>query len=408
MDCRELERNELVEKYVSGHLDPALEDDFEIHLLECPRCQQAVEVLQNVAHDLAERAHEVRSQSSSRKAGFRWQWAAALPAVVIVGLVGGYYLVRAPKPDATAQNSQVALNSSVSAEVNERPSPAQAATSSASNTESHPEAVQHAVPAGAGNKQPPQVPSSPGAQSSQSSVVKSAAGKSAPQSVLPPTPSSEPNRPEIVSTPPSSEGSHSAVQSAEKAGSAQESEEVASERFRLGVVQPPAYTFSGFSGTKTRTGKGGKSDVFKTLNDGKPSQANLAIARGLFQKGMQAYVEGRYNTAADFLEQAVPADPSAPETNFFLGICKLMLSRPAEAVDPLKNALADEKSPYVQPAHYYLAKAYVQTNHLAEAEVEFRSAAATPGRLRTEANSMLSRVQALRAVLENQAAPSHP
>jgi len=42
MECQELQHSELAEKYVSGQLDPATQDQFEMHILDCPACQQRV------------------------------------------------------------------------------------------------------------------------------------------------------------------------------------------------------------------------------------------------------------------------------------------------------------------------------------------------------------------------------
>jgi anti-sigma factor RsiW len=43
MQCQELHRDELAEKYLNGQLDPAAQDEFEIHLLECVQCLRQVE-----------------------------------------------------------------------------------------------------------------------------------------------------------------------------------------------------------------------------------------------------------------------------------------------------------------------------------------------------------------------------
>ena len=87
MDCRQLDRNEVAEKYLKGHLDPALQDDFETHILECASCLETVEALQYARDDLAERAHLLRSRPSGQKVWFRWQWLAVVSVLVISGIV---------------------------------------------------------------------------------------------------------------------------------------------------------------------------------------------------------------------------------------------------------------------------------------------------------------------------------
>jgi hypothetical protein len=51
---------------------------------------------------------------------------------------------------------------------------------------------------------------------------------------------------------------------------------------------------------------------------------------------------------------------------------------------------------WVQPAHYFLAKALLQTHHLAAAENELVAAAAETGQWTEPAKNELSRLQALR------------
>lgn len=84
MVCRDVEKNDLAEKYLNGQLDPATEDDFELHILECRNCQDFLEALQAVRDDLAAHAHEIRSHSTFTRGHLRWAWVgvAALFAMV--------------------------------------------------------------------------------------------------------------------------------------------------------------------------------------------------------------------------------------------------------------------------------------------------------------------------------------
>ncbi len=419
MDCQELDRKELAEKYVSGQLDPALQDEFETHILECPRCLRTLEVLQNVRDDLADRAHEIRAHSSVQRVRFRWQWVAAVPVLLIAGVVGVYQLVHTPQhaPSVSQQNSQPASNSTPSAAASTLTPDAQPRlgheTIDLTKTEIHQAAAPVPSSEQAASKQPTHpAPSLSIGQAPDSSTAKSSNSPEGSRAAV----NSESNKPGVANLPP---GSHDTMVSSgsvkDKSGGlvtasrpASENDEVAKERFRLGIVQPPPYTFSGFASAKPPGGKGSKSGLGKALDapGGKPGQPNSSeIARGLFQKAMDAYLEQRYSAAASLLEDAAQVEPKASDVNFFLGICRIMLAKPEDAVAPLENVLADEKSTYAQSAHYYLAKAYVQTDHLPEAEVQLQAAAAMPGRLRSEASSMLSRVQALRATQGKQEPP---
>ncbi len=167
------------------------------------------------------------------------------------------------------------------------------------------------------------------------------------------------------------------------------------ELYRLGMMQAPPYTFSGLVGGE-KLPRSGKSNTYST--EGLPSGAG----RVMFQNAMNAYIDARYNEAADFLENAVRLEPTAPDINFYLGVCKLLVGRPQESITPLTNAAAAGNSPFLQSSHYYLAKAYIQSIKLAEAETELRRAIAVPGRLTADAKALLTRLQTLREQIEKQ------
>ena len=168
------------------------------------------------------------------------------------------------------------------------------------------------------------------------------------------------------------------------------SERAGAELFKLGAVQAPAYTFSGVS-SSAKDPKLGRGLGATRAPD------NTATGRDLFRTGMTQYVQRHYAEAANMLEGAVQAEPKAADSNFYLGVCKLMLDRPADAIRPLRMALAAGQTQYSQPAHFYLAKALLQTGKLDEAESEFREAAVMPGRLSSEALTLHDRLHAVRS-----------
>src|SRR5215470_9426508 len=89
MDCSNIDRNELAEEYLNGALDEANQNDFEIHILDCQKCLQAVEMLQFVRFDLTDRAPAIRSQTPPQTHWwFRWQWALVACSLMIVGVWG--------------------------------------------------------------------------------------------------------------------------------------------------------------------------------------------------------------------------------------------------------------------------------------------------------------------------------
>ena len=63
---------------------------------------------------------------------------------------------------------------------------------------------------------------------------------------------------------------------------------------------------------------------------------------------------------------------------------------------PLKEVLDAPASSFTQSAHFFLAKAYLQTSRLEDAEREMQAAAALIGSLTTEAQSLAARIHSLR------------
>jgi TolA-binding protein len=115
---------------------------------------------------------------------------------------------------------------------------------------------------------------------------------------------------------------------------------------------------------------------------------------------MTAYVEGRYDGAIGFLQSAVQREKKTDDVNFYLGVSQILAGHPQEAAIPLGKVIALENSAYMQSAHYYLGKAYVQQMKLNQAESEFRAAAALPGRVTADSRALIARIVALRAQLE--------
>src|SRR3954471_12925863 len=84
MFCRDLEENQIAEKYLNCQLNEAAQDEFELHILECEHCQSSLELLQSVRDDLISRAHELRTYSPAAPRRVRWTWVTAAALVVLV------------------------------------------------------------------------------------------------------------------------------------------------------------------------------------------------------------------------------------------------------------------------------------------------------------------------------------
>jgi tetratricopeptide (TPR) repeat protein len=395
MQCQELHRDELAEKYLNGQLDPAAQDEFEIHLLECVQCLRQVEAVQNLRQELDERAHQIRAYSQVEHSRFRWKWiTVAAFSLVICGL-GAIELGR--------------MKSSKSA-VTHVPAPASAASSASSSPSSSAPLTADNRPVNSRNyinftpndsrvtrDKAPSTGSSPStglnlkSQRARSNLVNVDGADATDNSVNGVRSSVSPAVAPSGEVPPASAKSQTP-----EIGS----DETAKELFRLGTVQAPPYTFSGFASS---SGHGASLDPGAL--SGKPGRSPNSQARPFFRDAMDAYVDKRYADATDLLEQAAKAEPNATDVNFYLGVCRLLRAKPTDSIAPLQavlvnvnaNAKANDTSPWAQAAHFYLAKAYIQIGDLADAETQLQSAATLRGRLSAEARSELTRLQAVRA-----------
>src|SRR5215472_13216007 len=88
MECQVPIQTEVVEKYLNRQLDEAAEEEFEVHILDCPDCSSTLEALLIVRGDLLERAAEIRLQKSGWISRRNWRiiglaFACTMAAIVI-------------------------------------------------------------------------------------------------------------------------------------------------------------------------------------------------------------------------------------------------------------------------------------------------------------------------------------
>jgi TolA-binding protein len=176
-----------------------------------------------------------------------------------------------------------------------------------------------------------------------------------------------------------------------------------SEIAKLAIVVPLPYTFSGASHSQFakpgRLQPGHEPASSVAGGPGANSQAGTTgfeDAPDLFQAAMSSYVDKDYVSAANLLNRALELDPEMAQASLYLGICRLLQGKREDAVEPLKSASNQKRAAIAQPAHFYLAKAYLQLGRIGDAEIELQSAANLPGRLSGEANGLLQRLQAIR------------
>jgi tetratricopeptide (TPR) repeat protein len=119
---------------------------------------------------------------------------------------------------------------------------------------------------------------------------------------------------------------------------------------------------------------------------------NEAAAR--FDAAMRRYVARDYAGAIPDLSAAARLSPSAPHVSFFLAICQLLTDQLDVAVAGLQNTIVLGDSPYLEEAHYYLAKARLRQGDVRAAQTELKRTIELRGQLEADARRLLAQVEA--------------
>jgi len=109
-----------------------------------------------------------------------------------------------------------------------------------------------------------------------------------------------------------------------------------------------------------------------------------------FRRGMEAYVAGRYEEAADWLRRSAEAAPRNGEVPFYLGVSLLMLEDAEGAAAALRTAV--EHVPSSALYRWYLAQAELKRGRVEAAEVELNRIVESGREYTDEAQRMLQRI----------------
>jgi tetratricopeptide (TPR) repeat protein len=139
----------------------------------------------------------------------------------------------------------------------------------------------------------------------------------------------------------------------------------------LALVQPPAYAPSLLRGTQD------------------------AAARR-FREAMLHYARGDFAAAKAGLEAAAALDPQASDIAFFLGAATLLIDQPEPAIEQLRRTIALGQSPYLEEAHFFLAKAHLKLGDVDAATAQLEEAIRMGGEREQEARVVLQQLRALR------------
>lgn len=116
-----------------------------------------------------------------------------------------------------------------------------------------------------------------------------------------------------------------------------------------------------------------------------------------FRRGMENYRNAKYTSAVDNLLGARTLDPGAAHISFFLGVSQLMAGQDDAAVESLRATIALGDSPYLEEAHFYLAKAFLRRKDLRGAERELNQVIHLGGiRKGAEASRLLVEIERIK------------
>ena len=136
---------------------------------------------------------------------------------------------------------------------------------------------------------------------------------------------------------------------------------------QLGAIEPPAY-----SPLRLRS--------------------NATDAQREFRSAMALYAAKNYAEAASGLRRAV-ALPGAPvDARFYLGVCELQTGRVQDAAAAFERVIAFGESPYLEDAHFFLAKARIRQRDATAARTELQRVIALEGDRRKEAVQLMSQL----------------
>jgi TolA-binding protein len=122
----------------------------------------------------------------------------------------------------------------------------------------------------------------------------------------------------------------------------------------------------------------------------------LDEAERRFRDAMRFYVRKDYAGARTELRAAAELDRERPDIAFFQGICELLTGEPVAAVAALRRTITSGESPYLEDAHFYLAKAHLRRGDLAAAASQLDTTIRLHGEREQETRELLRRLEALR------------
>jgi tetratricopeptide (TPR) repeat protein len=118
-------------------------------------------------------------------------------------------------------------------------------------------------------------------------------------------------------------------------------------------------------------------------------------AAARYEAAMKQYQQRNYIAAVTGLSAAARLDADAPHIQFFLGISRLMAGQPDAAIESLGRTIALGDSPFIEEAHYFLAKSYLQLGDVRGADRELTQTIELRGEREAEAQQLRDQLRRL-------------
>jgi TolA-binding protein len=116
-------------------------------------------------------------------------------------------------------------------------------------------------------------------------------------------------------------------------------------------------------------------------------------AHEAFRKAMQYYVKGDYANAIPGLRVAVKGSPRTARFDFYLGACYSLTDQTDLAIESFRRTISLGEPAYSEPAHFYLAKAYLRKKNVSAAENELQATMQLHGGKEGEAGEILRQLR---------------
>ena len=140
-------------------------------------------------------------------------------------------------------------------------------------------------------------------------------------------------------------------------------------------------------------------EVLARLARAEPPRYSPSVLRGAadeatvsFKEGMKDYVAGDYGAAIPSLRQAAHLDPERPDIAFFLAASELLAGNTASAIGEFERTIAMGDTPFLEEAHFYLAKAYLAQGEVDRARAELTTVQSLRGERLSEAGELLAQL----------------